>query len=335
MQKVKRLKKTIFGLILLFAVMYTYSCNSLGNSMTLKGIVTQINTEQNNYSAHKFNFEEIALLVAFVIVISYFSITIFSFLEFIIINTINAIYYAITGQPLFVHFEFRRRRLTKEQESLLFENFKYYRDLPENKKPIFASRVAKFIKKKHFLGRQGLEITDEMKVLIAGSAIKLTFGFHYYLLDTFHTIIIYPEEYYSQSSQSYNKGETNVAGVIVFSWKDLVLGNNTKSDYLNLGFHEFAHALLCHERETMANISFRKYIHKWTDLLNDGVTLRLIKEHHVFRDYALINENEFFAVAVENFFEGPEHLNSELPELYAILRGMLNQDPLTQTTYLQ
>ena len=49
----------------------------------------------------------------------------------------------------------------------------------------------------------------------------------------------------------------------------------------------------------------------------------------------LINENEFFAVAVENFFEGPEHLNSELPELYAILRGMLNQDPLTQTSYVQ
>ena len=50
-------------------------------------------------------------------------------------------------------------------------------------------------------------------------------------------------------------------------------------------------------------------------------------ENHFLRRYALTNKEEFFAVAVENFFERPEKFKMTLPELYSILARLLNQDP--------
>jgi Mlc titration factor MtfA (ptsG expression regulator) len=48
-----------------------------------------------------------------------------------------------------------------------------------------------------------------------------------------------------------------------------------------------------------------------------------------FREYACTNTHEFFAVAVEIFFERPEGFKNEFPDLYNVLVRLLNQDPLT------
>jgi len=39
-----------------------------------------------------------------------------------------------------------------------------------------------------------------------------------------------------------------------------------------------------------------------------------------------MNEHEFFGVAVENFFERPQEFKNAIPDLYAILSKLLNQD---------
>jgi len=46
------------------------------------------------------------------------------------------------------------------------------------------------------------------------------------------------------------------------------------------------------------------------------------------RDYAMTDKEEFFAAAVEHFFENPKKFNHERPELYDTLAGLLRQDPL-------
>jgi Mlc titration factor MtfA (ptsG expression regulator) len=45
-------------------------------------------------------------------------------------------------------------------------------------------------------------------------------------------------------------------------------------------------------------------------------------------DYAATNYHEFWAVAVEIFFESPDQFRDELPELYEAMATVLNQDPL-------
>ncbi|MFT7036969.1 MAG: Mlc titration factor MtfA (ptsG expression regulator) [Cyclobacteriaceae bacterium] len=51
-------------------------------------------------------------------------------------------------------------------------------------------------------------------------------------------------------------------------------------------------------------------------------------EASFFRDYAATDDHEFFAVAMENFFERPAAFRAHNPKLYAIITRMLNQDPL-------
>ena len=43
--------------------------------------------------------------------------------------------------------------------------------------------------------------------------------------------------------------------------------------------------------------------------------------------YAAEHEAEFFAVASEAFFESPNALRSEYPDLYDLFRGFYRQDP--------
>jgi Mlc titration factor MtfA (ptsG expression regulator) len=49
-------------------------------------------------------------------------------------------------------------------------------------------------------------------------------------------------------------------------------------------------------------------------------------------DYAAVNYHEFWAVAVETFFDNPVRFKHELPELYEAMARLLNQDPLNFAT---
>lgn len=51
-------------------------------------------------------------------------------------------------------------------------------------------------------------------------------------------------------------------------------------------------------------------------------------EASFFRDYAATNDHEFFAVAVENFFERPHEFHNHHPKLFGLMEEMLNQRPL-------
>jgi Mlc titration factor MtfA (ptsG expression regulator) len=51
-----------------------------------------------------------------------------------------------------------------------------------------------FINDKDFIGRSGVEISQEMKVLIASTAIMLTFGFRDFYIGLIQKIIVYPEK---------------------------------------------------------------------------------------------------------------------------------------------
>ena len=87
------------------------------------------------------------------------------------------------------------------------------------------------------------EVTEEMQVLIAASAVQLTFGFPSIFLSYFQNIVIYPDQFFSQVGQRYHKGEVNPqAKAIVLSWRHFVEGY-ASNEGVNLGLHEMAHAL--------------------------------------------------------------------------------------------
>src|SRR5690242_13617799 len=64
----------------------------------------------------------------------------------------------------------------KRYKEILQKYFSYYQQLSEVNKTKFEKKVAQFVYEKQFIPRQVDEVTIEAKVLIAASAVQLTFG---------------------------------------------------------------------------------------------------------------------------------------------------------------
>ena len=231
-------------------------------------------------------------------------------------------------KPFFRNIIIFKKDLNKTQIRLLEKEFSFYRNLSEKDKVIFRHRLATFIQQKKFVGREGLVPTDEMKTLIAATAIMLTFGFRNYLIELIEIIIIYPQAYYSQINKTYHKGEINPQmKTMVFSWEDFKNGYHIGDDNLNLGIHEFGHAihLNAFSSNDVSSLIFNQGFKNLTDFLQHHKLVRedLIASKY-FRAYAYTNHYEFFAVLLENFIETPKEFKTQFPRLYVHMKQMLN-----------
>jgi hypothetical protein len=52
-----------------------------------------------------------------------------------------------------------------------------------------------------------------------------------------------------------------------------------------------------------------------------------VKKGYRYAGQAAVPLRTKVSVAFENFFERPQEFKASMPELYAIMRGLLNQDP--------
>lgn len=218
---------------------------------------------------------------------------------------------------------------SKKNREYLENHFPFFKSLPKKSQEIFLKRVAYFITAKKFIPRQLTEVTTEMKVLISAAAIQLTFGFPHLSLSYFTNILVYPDTYYSAISKKYHKGEVNPRlKAIVLSWKYFVEGY-LKKDGRNLGLHEMAHALRLENRITNQEYDFldADILKEWE--VRAQRTMEEIQNgtEHFFRQYGATNNEEFFAVAVENFFERPTLFLEKHPKTYQTLCRLLKQDP--------
>lgn len=238
-------------------------------------------------------------------------------------------YYAISlKKPLGMHVYIRQKKLTAAQRSILVNNQPFYGKLSQKQQGYFEHRLAHFIDKVTFVGKDNLVVTEKMKVLIAATATMLTFGFRHYLLGIIKTVLIYPKAYYSSLNDTYHKGETNPKfRAIVFSWEDFERGYAMGTDNLNLGIHEFGHAIHINAAITkdISSVLFNRGFNALTGYLkhNESVRQQLIASKY-FRSYAFTNQFEFFAVLLENFIETPSAFKAQFPLLYRHMRTMLN-----------
>jgi len=236
-------------------------------------------------------------------------------------------YGLIFNKPLFVHFYSKKRKLNANQSYVLHKNVNFYKQLSDKKKQYFEHRVATFIERYTFIGKEDFLITDEVKVLIASTSTMLTFGMRTYLFDVISTIIVYPRSYYSTVNDAYHKGEFNPRmRAIVFSWEDFIHGFQINNDNLNLGIHEFSHVLHYHgmKSEDASAVIFNRVYNQVLKQINHPPNRERLINSSYFRIYAYTNSFEFLAVIVEHYFESPQHFKEEFPELYVNVGKMLN-----------
>jgi hypothetical protein len=175
-------------------------------------------------------------------------------------------------------------------------------------------------------------VDDETRVLIAASAAMLAHGLPEFEWPSVRDIVVYPGTF----DEAYDVGRGTISGMVhaqgpvLFSMEDLRHGFRRPHDGHNVALHEFAHVM---DMATGAADGLPLGLSwvataPWVELMVDR--LRRIRGHryqHVLRDYAGSNEAEFFAVAVEVFFEQPGKLRGRDPELYAMLAEYFAQDP--------
>jgi len=214
----------------------------------------------------------------------------------------------------------------------LNRKYEYYTGLPWLRKLKFLRLVRDHYQYFEFIPRQGLKLTRPMKVIICSGATQVVMSLPPESLTFFEKILVYPDPYNSTYTHRVHKGEVNPGlRVIVFSWKSIMEGLHRGDDGLNLLLHEFAHALwlehkLMQHQYTVLDAS---WVNRFEQLAEEEMTRLHVDEHHFFRKYAFQNIEEFFAVAVENFFERSQKFSDELPDLYESLVNILRQDPLT------
>ena len=223
------------------------------------------------------------------------------------------------------------RPLAEKFKAPILKYNMFYQRLPLESKRRFEKLVKRFIYSKEFIPRNISEVTDEMKALIASAAVQLTFGLPDVTLLHFDKILIYPDNYYSVINRQYHKGEVNPRmGAIVISWQAFVEGYAEPNDGINLGIHEMAHALKLEniiQNGEQHFFDLEEYT-KWIELARVEIGKIRNGEESIFRKYASVNEDEFFAVCMEVYFEQPHKLFDENPELYKTLSNLLHQDTI-------
>jgi MtfA peptidase len=212
----------------------------------------------------------------------------------------------------------------------LKKNHTYYQQLGRDQSE-FARSVWEFIRENDFIPRDELRIGFKLKVIIASHAVQLSWRLSDLAYDYYEKIIIYREYYPSRLTNKLHKAEVNPGlKLIVFSVRAIHESLAREDDGINVLLHEFAHALwleqlLMHKQYYVFHPqtfeAVRNSVHEqFTEISSN--------EEHLFRKYAFANEAEFFAVAVENFFERPDKFQSVLPKFYRLLTQLFRQNPL-------
>lgn len=214
----------------------------------------------------------------------------------------------------------------------MLNTFPYYQRLSQSHKDEFIRKLEMVLTGKSFIGRDGITvITPEMKILIGATIVMVTFGWNELRLPHFSKILIYPDAYYSTISKRYHRGEVNPRhGIIVMSWNCFLEGMENEKDGVNLGIHEVAHALKLENQIYYNDESdfFNPAIYEsFQHLANKESQKMKAGNITVFRSSAGLNDDEFFAVALETFFEKPHEFFEYNAVLYGVLVRLMRQDP--------
>jgi Mlc titration factor MtfA (ptsG expression regulator) len=200
-----------------------------------------------------------------------------------------------------------------------------------------------FLERKSLEPAQGLQLDDADRVLLATHACLpiLKLGLDWY--DGWHSVIVYPAAFIPRrektdaagvvhQTSTILAGEAWDRGPVILSWAD-VLNIGQKPGH-NVIIHEMAHKLdmLNGDADGYPPLHRRMDRRAWWQVFSsewdrlkeaqrNGAELPL-------DPYALESPAEFFAVASEQFFEGPGTLRQHMPEVYRQLTQFYRQHPL-------
>ena len=237
-----------------------------------------------------------------------------------------------------------QKPLPPEWIQILKDNMPLYALLPQDLKQTLHGCINLFLDEKEFFGCAGLEITDQMRLTIAGNASILLLKRDNHRYTGFTSILVYPETYVADEvkydglveihGQSARAGESWHRGPVVLSWSDIMEDRLEEHKGHNVILHEFAHKL-DEENTIMDGLPVLRNsadYKEWAEVLTKeyAALRRRVRrgKNTVMDGYGTVSPAEFFAVATETFFEKPKEMKNKLPELYERLRRFYDLNPV-------
>lgn len=230
--------------------------------------------------------------------------------------------------------------------AVLQQRVPYVRRLPADLQLQLKQHMQVFLAEKAFIGCNGLEITDEIRVTIAAHACLLILNRPSGYYPNLRQILVYPDSFVVQRDQvdhiglahrtrAVLAGESWSEGQVILSWQDTLAGAAVVDDGQNVAIHEFAHQL--DQESGSANgaptLMRRAQRQSWSSVLGaEFATLQARVTRgapSLFSDYGATDPGEFFAVISEVFFEQPTAFAEEHPALYRELSQFYQLDPLS------
>ena len=243
----------------------------------------------------------------------------------------------------------RRRRRVLERpfppawRDVLRRSVRQVEGLADHEWPRLEGWIAVFLAEKRFEGCGGLEITDEVRLTVAGQAAVAAPGLGAEHFDRLRSILVHPADFRVPASAVVvgdvtlewtepRLGETWTGGSMSLAWPDVVAGGRRRDGPRSVVIHEFAHQFdgLDGEIDGVPPLPAAR-LRAWAGAiaacreqfaaaLDDGRATP-------FDDYADESPAEFFAVSSECFFQDPHRLARFDPVLYGLLREAWSQDP--------
>ncbi len=244
---------------------------------------------------------------------------------------------------------FRSRKASVEFQAewveYLEQSLPMYSLIPDDLKLKVHGKISQFIGSTYFKACNGLELTDEMIVSVAGQACMLIVNHDGEPYPNLKRVYLYPTTFKSVQQQRDSMGivtqgevsrlgESWGNGTVILAWDAVKHGARNMFDGQNVTFHEFAHQL---DQENTVG-SGLPYLHEeqafavWASVLSEKYEQLLNRVERgkktVMDQYGATNMAEFFAVATETFFEKPKQMKKKHPKLYRELKGYYKLNPI-------
>jgi len=239
-----------------------------------------------------------------------------------------------------------RKPFPDEYERILYNRVRIWSRLNSQRKQLLKERMKIFMSEKIFEGCGGLQLTDEMRVVISAYACVLILEEPSDYYSSLQSILVYPDDYIAPvyeedpggvvtEGNERRQGESWDTGSVVLSWTDIQKTTQSSSNNQNLVVHEFAHQLDL-QYGLSAGINMEGEVQnkhdEWAMELSRAYrellkSAQFGRRRGVLDQYGATNPSECLAVVMEAFIESPRELANSYSSLYRMLREFFSIDP--------
>lgn len=228
-----------------------------------------------------------------------------------------------------------QQELSAKHRRWLQDHVPLYGQLDEMERTRFERDVQFVLDEYSFEGVQDVSVTNALRLSVAAGIAVLLHGRPTWELPGSRSVLFYPERfdetYHGNVTASYD-GMAHQQGPIILTVASVQQSWDDPGDGNNVVLHELAH-LFDYDNEGadgVPSLVDPGSAPDWQALVREEMK-RVARGRSLLRPYAAEAPSEFFAVAVEHFFEQPELMAAHHEELFRALVSFFQLDPRTGT----